>query len=90
MDLLGYGVQKGLTAYVADTTNAFAEGPPLIHPLYMTIDNANQKWWKYHLKHPLILLDHIGVRVTNCHPGTPRVSYIVGKIYCLNLDNEQI
>jgi hypothetical protein len=42
--------QKGLTAYGADVSNAFAEAPPPVNPLYMRIDEANRDWWENHLQ----------------------------------------
>jgi hypothetical protein len=41
--------QQGLTTYGADVSNAFAEPPPQLVPLYMYIDEAYCDWWENHL-----------------------------------------
>ena len=68
--------QRGLVAYGADVTNAFAEAPPPIHPLYMYIDEAFKEWWTEHLKRPPIPQGYTVVRVQNAiqgHPESPRL-----------------
>ncbi len=50
--------KKGLTAYGVDVSNAFAEAPPPLHPLYMRIDEAYRDWWENHLKRPPIPKEH--------------------------------
>jgi len=68
--------KKGLTAYGADCSNAFAEAPPPKHPLYMRIDEAFKDWWEHHLGHPPIPPEYTVVRVNNAiqgHPESPRL-----------------
>ncbi len=68
--------KKGLTAYGADCSNAFAEAPPPKHPLFMRIDEAFKDWWENHLKRPPIPPDCTVVRVNNAiqgHPESPRL-----------------
>jgi hypothetical protein len=68
--------QKGLVAYGADVSNAFAEAPAPAAPLYMLIDDAYRDWWENHLKLPPIPPGHTVVRVNNAiqgHPECPRL-----------------
>jgi hypothetical protein len=68
--------QKGLTAYGADCSNAFAEAPPPVHPLYLQIDEAFRDWWTTHLGRPPIPSTHTVVRVHHAiqgHPESPRL-----------------
>lgn len=66
----------GLLAYGADVTNAFAEAPPPVHPLYMHIDDAFREWWTEHLQRAPIPSDCTVVQVHNAiqgHPESPRL-----------------
>jgi len=68
--------KKGLTAYGADCSNAFAEAPPPKHPLYMRIDDAFKDWWEHHLGKTPIPAEYTVVRVNNAiqgHPESPRL-----------------
>jgi len=68
--------KKGLVAYGADVSNAFAEAPPPAAPLFMRIDEAYRDWWENHLGRPPISPDRIVVRVNNAiqgHPESPRL-----------------
>jgi hypothetical protein len=64
-------VQKGLTAYGADCSNAFAEAPPPKYPLYMLIDEAFHDWWENHLKQEPIPTEHTVVQVHHAIQGHP-------------------
>jgi deoxyuridine 5'-triphosphate nucleotidohydrolase len=67
---------NNLVAYGADATNAFAEAPPPVHPLYLYIDDAFKEWWTDHLGYPPIPPDHKVVQVRNAiqgHPESPRL-----------------
>jgi hypothetical protein len=37
---------QNLKVYGADVSNAFAEAPPPVAPLYITIDEPYREWWK--------------------------------------------
>jgi hypothetical protein len=63
--------KKGLTAYGADCSNAFAKAPPPAAPLFMRIDKAYRDWWDNHLGRPLIPPEHTVVRVHNAIQGHP-------------------
>ena len=66
----------GLMVYGADVTNAFAEAPPPVHPLYMQIDVAFREWWTDHLKRTPIPSNCTVVQVNNAiqgHPESPRL-----------------
>jgi KUP system potassium uptake protein len=68
--------KKGLTAYGADCSNAFAEAPAPKHPFFMRIDEAYRDWWENHLGNPPIPSDCTVVRVQNAiqgHPESPRL-----------------
>lgn len=68
--------QKGLVAYGADCSNAFAEAPPPQHPLYLRIEEAFREWWVHHLKRSPIPENHTVVRVKHAiqgHPESPRL-----------------
>jgi hypothetical protein len=68
--------KRGLVAYVADCSNAFAEAPPPKHPLFMHIDEAYHDWWVNHLGKPPIPPDKTVVGVQNAiqgHPESPRL-----------------
>ncbi len=68
--------QNGLIAYGADVSNAFAEAPAPVAPLYMLIDEAYRDWWENHLKLPPIPKEHTVVRVNHAiqgHPESPRL-----------------
>jgi len=68
--------KKGLTAYGADCSNAFAEAPPPKHPLYLRIDEAFRDWWHNRLGRDPIPPTHTVVRVRNAiqgHPESPRL-----------------
>jgi len=54
-----------LLVYGADVTNAFAEAPPPIHPLYMQIDDAFREWWTEHLHRAPIPSNCTVVQVNN-------------------------
>jgi len=65
-----------LLAYGADVTNAFAEAPPPVHPLYMYVDDAHREWWTEHLGNPPIPPHLTVVQVKNAiqgHPESPRL-----------------
>lgn len=65
-----------LVAYGADVTNAFAEAPPPVHPLFLYIDDAFKEWWTDHLGHPPIPPELTVVQVQNAiqgHPESPRL-----------------
>lgn len=47
------------TVLGADTTNAFAEAPPLVAPLYVTIDKSYRGWWENVKKRPPIPKGHV-------------------------------
>lgn len=67
---------KQLVAYGADVTNAFAEAPPPVQPLYMYIDDAYREWWTVHLGNPPIQPHLTVVQVQNAiqgHPESPRL-----------------
>jgi hypothetical protein len=72
--------EKGLIAYGADVSNAFAEAPPPIHPLYMRIDDAYRDWWEHHLGKPPIPPHHTVVRVQNAIQGHPESSRLWEKL----------
>ncbi len=68
--------KKGLVAYGADVSNAFAEAPPPAAPMYMRIDEAYRDWWENHLGRPSIPGHCTVVRVNNAiqgHPESPRL-----------------
>jgi hypothetical protein len=68
--------KKGLVAFGADCSNAFAEASPPKHPLFMRIDEAYCDWWENHLKRPPIPPEYTVVRVHNAiqgHPESPRL-----------------
>jgi deoxyuridine 5'-triphosphate nucleotidohydrolase len=68
--------KKGLIAYGADVSNAFAEAPPPAAPLFMRIDESFKDWWENHLSRPPIPHDCTVVRVNNAiqgHPESPRL-----------------
>jgi deoxyuridine 5'-triphosphate nucleotidohydrolase len=67
---------NNLIAYGADVTNAFAEAPPPVAPLYMYIDDAYREWWTEHLGNPPIPPHLTVVQVQNAiqgHPESPRL-----------------
>jgi hypothetical protein len=67
---------KGLTTYGADVSNAFAEAPPPIHPLYMRIDEAFHDLWENCIQRPPIPPNHTVIWVQNAiqgHPESPRL-----------------
>jgi hypothetical protein len=72
--------KRGLKAYGADCSNAFAEAPPPVHPLYMRIDEAYHDWWVHHLKNPPIPPDKIVVRVQNAVQGHPEAARLWEKL----------
>jgi hypothetical protein len=68
--------KRGLIAYGADCSNAFAEAPPPKYPLYMRIDETFKDWWENHLGNPPIPPHCTVVRVNNAiqgHPESPRL-----------------
>jgi hypothetical protein len=71
---------KGLTAYGADVSNAFAEAPPPVHPLYMRIDEAYCDWWENYLHLPPIPPQYTVVRVNIAIQGHPEASRLWEKI----------
>jgi hypothetical protein len=72
--------EQGLIAYGADVSNAFAEAPPPVHPLYMRIDEAYRDWWENHLEKPPIPAHHTVVRVQNAIQGHPESSRLWEKL----------
>jgi hypothetical protein len=78
--------KKGLVAFGADCSNAFAEAPPPKHPLFMRIDEAYRDWWENHLKRPPIPPEYTIVSVHNAiqgHPESPRLwEKLIDKILC--------
>ncbi len=72
--------QKGLIAFGADVSNAFAEAPPPVHPLYMHIDEAYRDWWENHLGNSPIPHHHTVVRVQNAIQGHPELSRLWEKL----------
>jgi hypothetical protein len=68
--------KKGLVAYGADVSNAFAEAPPPVALLFLRIDEAFKDWWENHLGRTPIQPGHTVVRVNNAiqgHPESPRL-----------------
>mmetsp|Transcript_23363 Transcript_23363/g.33516 ORF Transcript_23363/g.33516 Transcript_23363/m.33516 type:complete len:1554 (+) Transcript_23363:3270-7931(+) len=68
--------KRGLIAIGADVSNAFAEAPPPVAPLYMFIDDAFRDWWVHHLKREPIPPECNVVRVCRAiqgHPESPRL-----------------
>jgi hypothetical protein len=63
--------QKGLTAYGADCSNAFAEAPLPKFPLYMRIDEAFREWWVEHLKRPPIPAHYTVICIQHVIQGHP-------------------
>ena len=41
---------EGMTVIGADASNAFAEAPPPVSPLYMLIDDQFRNWWTKKMK----------------------------------------
>jgi hypothetical protein len=39
--------QRNLKVYGADVSNAFAEAPPPVAPLYMEVDEQYRNWWNF-------------------------------------------
>jgi len=78
--------KKGLVAFGADCSNAFAEAPPPKHPLFMRINEACHDWWENHLRRPPIPPEYTVVRVHNAiqgHPESPRLwEKLIDKILC--------
>lgn len=65
-----------LTAYGTDVTNAFAEAPPPVHPLYLYIDDAFREWWTDHLGRAPIPQEHTVVQVNNAIQGHPESPWL--------------
>ena len=60
--------------YGADATNAFAEAPPPVAPLYVTIDKAYRDWWERIKDRPLIPYEYVlpVQHALQGHPESPR------------------
>ncbi|MFN9979319.1 MAG: reverse transcriptase domain-containing protein, partial [bacterium] len=74
----------------ADVSNAFAEAPPPVYPLYMRIDEAYRDWWENCLQRSPIPPQCTVVRVNNAiqgHPESPRLweKHIDGILKALGL-----
>ena len=66
----------------ADASNAFAEAPAPLAPLYMSLDTQYHSWWKHKGRDPIP--DGYGVRVYKAiqgHPEAPRLwATLINKI----------
>ena len=65
---------KNMTVIGADASNAFAEAPPPVAPLYVTIDKPFREWWE-HKGRPPIPPDYV-LKVQGAlqgHPESPRL-----------------
>jgi hypothetical protein len=79
---------KNMVVIGADASNAFAEAPPPVAPLYVTIDKLFREWWTKKGRPP-IPKDYV-LRVKGAlqgHPESPRLwAILIDKIICrLNL-----
>ena len=64
-----------LIAIGADASNAFAEAPPPVAPLFVRVDNQYREWWTKCKKRPPIPYGY-GLRVKRAlqgHPESPRL-----------------
>jgi hypothetical protein len=67
---------ENLIAIGADVSNAFAEAPAPMAPLYLYVDDAFRDWWKNHKGNETIPSECKVVRVYNAiqgHPESPRL-----------------
>ena len=65
---------KNLKVYGADVSNAFAEAPPPVDPLYMTVDEPFRDWWESLHRDPIQRGYVLPVqKAIQGHPEAPRL-----------------